>query len=287
MIGGRLADTRGRRLRGGLRGHHRHAAHRGDGPARRVADVGALGRRRDLRRHGRPGAGRLRAGAVPHLAARPRQRRHLDPGGDRQRHRARRRRPPVRPLGRPGSRAAVLAIGPLLMAALVLLRYPETVHRELEELNPEDRLVPPVPSGRIGAGPAGRFDAVLVPPAGSARRALARRPCGAPGHRRLLGRATELAEPEPRPPPPRAPPPPPVHRARRGAEVAQAEAPSIDVYASEDADRPRTADRGGRGHHADTIPIVFLVRCDRGHRATTSTCRCAPTAATGGSTPPT
>jgi MFS family permease len=39
-----------------------------------------------------------------------------------------------------GPALAVLAIGPLLMAALVLLRYPETVHLELEELNPEDRL---------------------------------------------------------------------------------------------------------------------------------------------------
>jgi MFS family permease len=39
-----------------------------------------------------------------------------------------------------GPALAVLAIGPLLMAALVLTRYPETVHLELEELNPEDRL---------------------------------------------------------------------------------------------------------------------------------------------------
>jgi MFS family permease len=45
-----------------------------------------------------------------------------------------------------GPALAVLAIGPLLMAVLVLVSYPETVHRELEELNPEDRLVvPPVP----------------------------------------------------------------------------------------------------------------------------------------------
>lgn len=33
---------------------------------------------------------------------------------------------------------AILAIGPLLMAVLVLLAYPETAKRELEELNPED-----------------------------------------------------------------------------------------------------------------------------------------------------
>ena len=38
-----------------------------------------------------------------------------------------------------GPAQAVLAIGPLLMAVLVLVAYPETVHRELEELNPIDR----------------------------------------------------------------------------------------------------------------------------------------------------
>jgi MFS family permease len=31
-----------------------------------------------------------------------------------------------------------LALGPLLVAALVLVAYPETARRELEELNPED-----------------------------------------------------------------------------------------------------------------------------------------------------
>jgi MFS family permease len=31
-----------------------------------------------------------------------------------------------------------LALGPLLVAALVLIAYPETARRELEELNPED-----------------------------------------------------------------------------------------------------------------------------------------------------
>jgi MFS family permease len=35
---------------------------------------------------------------------------------------------------------ALLAIGPLLMAALVLVAYPETAHVELEDLNPEDRV---------------------------------------------------------------------------------------------------------------------------------------------------
>jgi MFS family permease len=33
---------------------------------------------------------------------------------------------------------ALLAVGPLLLAVLVLVAYPETAHRELEELNPED-----------------------------------------------------------------------------------------------------------------------------------------------------
>ena len=48
-----------------------------------------------------------------------------------------------------GPALAVLAIGPLLMAVLVLVAYPETAHRELEELNPEDRIGPPgaIPSG--------------------------------------------------------------------------------------------------------------------------------------------
>jgi MFS family permease len=34
---------------------------------------------------------------------------------------------------------AIVAIGPLLMATLILLRFPETARRELEDLNPEDR----------------------------------------------------------------------------------------------------------------------------------------------------
>lgn len=39
---------------------------------------------------------------------------------------------------------ALLALGPALLAVLVLVAYPETAHRELEELNPED--MPPVAS---------------------------------------------------------------------------------------------------------------------------------------------
>jgi MFS family permease len=38
-----------------------------------------------------------------------------------------------------GPALTVMAVGPLLMAGLVLAVYPETAHRELEELNPEDR----------------------------------------------------------------------------------------------------------------------------------------------------
>jgi MFS family permease len=34
---------------------------------------------------------------------------------------------------------AIVAIGPLLMAGLILARFPETARRELEDLNPEDR----------------------------------------------------------------------------------------------------------------------------------------------------
>ncbi len=39
-----------------------------------------------------------------------------------------------------GPALALLSVGPLLMAVLVLVAYPETAHRELEELNPEDQL---------------------------------------------------------------------------------------------------------------------------------------------------
>ena len=47
-----------------------------------------------------------------------------------------------------GPALSVLAIGPLMMAVLVLVAYPETAHRELEDINPEDQ----VP--RAGAIPA-------------------------------------------------------------------------------------------------------------------------------------
>jgi MFS family permease len=42
-------------------------------------------------------------------------------------------------LGSFGSALGVLAVAPLLMAAIVLALFPETARRELEDLNPEDR----------------------------------------------------------------------------------------------------------------------------------------------------
>jgi MFS family permease len=41
-------------------------------------------------------------------------------------------------MGRFGPALAVLSVGPLLLVVLVLVAYPETAHRELEDLNPED-----------------------------------------------------------------------------------------------------------------------------------------------------
>jgi MFS family permease len=63
-------------------------------------------------------------------------------------------------LGSFGRAFAVLAIAPMLLAALVLLRFPETARRELEDLNPEDRLDAPQPAGPgPPAGPDGAGDA--------------------------------------------------------------------------------------------------------------------------------
>ena len=52
-----------------------------------------------------------------------------------------------------GPALALLSVGPLLMAVLVLVAYPETAHRELEELNPEDRLPPSEAIPRVPASP--------------------------------------------------------------------------------------------------------------------------------------
>ncbi|CAN5470966.1 hypothetical protein BH10ACT1_BH10ACT1_39770 [soil metagenome] len=48
--------------------------------------------------------------------------------------------------GRYGPSIAILGLGPLVVVGLVLAFYPETAHRELEELNPEDApiLLPPL-----------------------------------------------------------------------------------------------------------------------------------------------
>ena len=52
-------------------------------------------------------------------------------------------------LGSCGRTMAILALAPLAMAALVLLRFPETAKRELEDINPEDRPgAPPQSSSR-------------------------------------------------------------------------------------------------------------------------------------------
>jgi MFS family permease len=51
-----------------------------------------------------------------------------------------------------GPALALLAIGPLAMALLVIVAYPETAHRELEDLNPEDRIgTPGAVPGAAGA----------------------------------------------------------------------------------------------------------------------------------------
>lgn len=52
-------------------------------------------------------------------------------------------------LGSLGPALAVLAIGPAVLAVLVLVAYPETAHRELEDLNPEDAR--PAPHGAEGS----------------------------------------------------------------------------------------------------------------------------------------
>jgi MFS family permease len=64
------------------------------------------------------------------------------------------------PLGGIGHAIAVLAVAPVVLAVLVLTAFPETAHRELEELNPEDRLPdgPPAPPSPAPprSGPAPR-----------------------------------------------------------------------------------------------------------------------------------
>lgn len=57
-----------------------------------------------------------------------------------------------------GPALALLAVGPLLMALLVLVAYPETAHRELEELNPEDHAPVPISPGPVPAPAAPPVD---------------------------------------------------------------------------------------------------------------------------------
>jgi hypothetical protein len=38
-----------------------------------------------------------------------------------------------------GAAMPYVAVGPALLAVLILVAYPETAHQELEDLNPEDR----------------------------------------------------------------------------------------------------------------------------------------------------
>jgi putative MFS transporter len=49
-----------------------------------------------------------------------------------------------------GPALALLSVGPLAMALLVLIAYPETAHRELEELNPEDQLAAAASRAALG-----------------------------------------------------------------------------------------------------------------------------------------
>jgi MFS family permease len=57
-----------------------------------------------------------------------------------------------------GLALGLLAIGPLVMAAVVLAFFPETAWRELEDLNPEDRTAPPTMPAPVplSDGPVGR-----------------------------------------------------------------------------------------------------------------------------------
>jgi hypothetical protein len=44
-----------------------------------------------------------------------------------------------------GPAVALMAIGPAILAVLVLAFYPETAHRELEDINPEDAVLRTIP----------------------------------------------------------------------------------------------------------------------------------------------
>jgi MFS family permease len=53
--------------------------------------------------------------------------------------------------GKLGIPIAIVSAGPFLMALILLRWFPETAHRELEEINPEDRPPPPEPGGDRGS----------------------------------------------------------------------------------------------------------------------------------------
>ena len=53
-----------------------------------------------------------------------------------------------------GPALAVLSLGPLIVGFLVLLAYPETAHRALEDLNPEDPELPPLPGATSALPPS-------------------------------------------------------------------------------------------------------------------------------------
>lgn len=64
-----------------------------------------------------------------------------------------------------GTAMAVVGFGPLVVAVLVLLLYPETAHVVLEELNPEDRA-----AEEHRPGPAPDGDSLHLPPSAPAQR---------------------------------------------------------------------------------------------------------------------
>ena len=139
IVGGRLADVRGRRVVGavGITG----------GTLLTVASYYAHGwplwalvdRGIDARRPHRAGDQRVPAGAVPDVAAGPCQ--WPDRGDRRVRQRA---RPALHRLASPTGGAATPARSPsspspsLAVAVLMLVAFPETARRSLEDLNPED-----------------------------------------------------------------------------------------------------------------------------------------------------
>ena len=201
-------------------------------------------------RDGRARHRRLRPRAVPHLAARAGQRHHRHPRGHGQRDRAAGRRLAVGASGTAWARPSPCSsIGPLVMAVLVLVAYPETAHRELEDLNPEDRVDPPgaIPSGERGTG---RLTA--VPATTSLRRALLAPPWSSLGAPRAPARAsapscrtststTTTSTTEASPPPRRS-------RSRRRRRSRRPRRRASTCTPAEDADDAGPPDRVRRRH---------------------------------------